>query len=1284
VRNEEFGILGKQFTATGSTAAFQASTDFTASDGASLDRVNLAWQHHTDLPISYRILRIDANQDTVQLDTVSRESDEDLALTYEDVYRESSNGGLRSGQTYQYCIEPYYAPTVTTYPPACDEGSVMDLAFAASDDTHPDRVRLSWNSLAEVVEELAIYENDLLIATLPATRQSFDRIAPVAGKPHRYRLEVKQAGATLIAATDTGSIAPNGTISGRVTTLDQELPVAGVTVIWSVTLSDTILTDSVFTDGTGYYAFNSLYYEESANFTIRVRKKDASFQEEEKAVTLSGETPNITLLDFKQLELQEEDEVNGPEFSSIVANELHDQDKLQFDLDIYSEDFPLYLDVLRDGEREDLVEFTSDPDQGYEWVDSTGVPGKRYLYQFKVFFYDQDTVRSKRLIDNATFPLVTSPTELSELALANGFMELSWAHTSTNFSGFRLLRGQEEIKALSTEEFTYADGKGIPGLEDYGLVAIRTVGGKEYRSDTVRLQVDFPAIPSPTELAATTMPDRVQLSWSIPEALTAGFDYSGFRIYRDEELIGTVYKGFPTEFIDYTGSPFTVYEYTVRTFRLLLGKVAESGPTATSETFPAVSPALTFTASDANASLPNSVELSWTTDPEARVDGYRMLRDGREIARINSNMLRMMVTANHAGDLPYSIQGFRKVAGEDQYSIALIDAGAPQLEADRELDPIQDFKASQDQAGQIGLSWSYPTFLTGSFRILRQSSTSLIAIATIDASQFLSKTTQDGQDIYHFSYVDADPAINQKFTYWIRAEQASFLSPYAYAEGRVPNGIRVRGRVYDEESGSGIANVRITLNRDGNALATYTDSSGHYLFEDILGRPAVPGIILFPNVTVSINEPGDAYLPGSYVVSSTVSEPTEYIINFTSKVALPALEETALAKVVTVSATALDCDLEAVIAWGADHNNYDGFEVARGVNVIGEVLKGEELVFKDESNTNPGALQVYQVRAFQQTPTGRLYSAYKSTGVMLPVFSPVQHLSASIAPEGNAVDLSWSHPCQSHTGFLISRNDEIIDTVYTDAANQFQDITGVPGEKYTYAITPFWEKANDLLKARAESVVVDYPEIAQVSDLQVAADFIRDYEIPFDPFTEGSVIEPTYFTNQVRLEWTYESPYCQGFAVFRDSILLSDTLNREATTYFDNSATPESMVEYKVMAILERDGKSYYSKPLTTSFAVPKLIKPIRMRQKVASGVVTISFHYPTEREITGFNVRRIPSGGSSIILNPVFTQSEITPSYFEFSDSTGIPGRTYVYVVQSFLEGEEEYTSSFSGRNAT
>ncbi|MEM9261670.1 MAG: carboxypeptidase-like regulatory domain-containing protein, partial [Bacteroidota bacterium] len=353
-----------------------------------------AWQHHTDLPISYRILRIDANQDTVQLDTVSRESDEDLALTYEDVYREGSNSGLRSGQTYRYCIEPYHAPTVTTYPAICDDGAVTDLSFAASDDVYPDRVRLSWSTLTEAAEELAIYENNLLIATLPANQRSFDRIAPIAGRPHRYRLEVRQAGATLIAATDTGSIAPNGIVSGRVTTLDQELPVAGVTVIWSVTLSDTTLIDSVLTDGTGYYAFNSLYYEESANFTIRVRKEDASFQEEEKIVTLSREMPTVTLVDFKQLELSIEDKVAGSMFDFVVSDPLPDQDKLRFELGYAALGFPFYLDVQRDGKRQDLIEFTNSTDLVNEWVDSTGVPGKRYLYQFKVFYYDQDTVRS--------------------------------------------------------------------------------------------------------------------------------------------------------------------------------------------------------------------------------------------------------------------------------------------------------------------------------------------------------------------------------------------------------------------------------------------------------------------------------------------------------------------------------------------------------------------------------------------------------------------------------------------------------------------------------------------------------------------------------------------------------------------------------------------------------------------------------------------------------------------------------------------------------------------------
>jgi len=379
VRNEEFGILGKQFTATGNTAEFQPPTNFTATDGAAPELVNLAWEHHTDLPISYRILRIDANQDTVQLDTVSRESDEDLALTYTDIYREGRNNGLRSGQTYNYCIEPYYAPTVTSYPPACDEGSVMNLAFAASDEAYPDRVRLSWNTMADVAEELAIYENDLLIATLPASANSFDRVAPVAGRTHRYRLELLQGGSTLIVATDIGSIAPNGTISGRVTTLDQELPVAGVTVIWSVSLSDTILTDSVLTDGTGYYTFAGLYYEESADFTIRVRKENASFQEEEKAVTLSGETPNIGLVDFKRLEQEVEDAVAGSMFEFVTSDPLRDQDKLRFELGYSAPVTPFFLDITRDGERMDLLEFSTAADLLNEWVDSTGIPGKILL-----------------------------------------------------------------------------------------------------------------------------------------------------------------------------------------------------------------------------------------------------------------------------------------------------------------------------------------------------------------------------------------------------------------------------------------------------------------------------------------------------------------------------------------------------------------------------------------------------------------------------------------------------------------------------------------------------------------------------------------------------------------------------------------------------------------------------------------------------------------------------------------------------------------------------------------
>ena len=184
-------------------------------------------------------------------------------------------------------------------------------------------------------------------------------------------------------------------------------------------------------------------------------------------------------------------------------------------------------------------------------------------YEYRVSAVNGDDLESE-LSDPAsattrdgTEPSV--PTDLNAAAVATDAIDLTWSPSSDPESGiasYRVFRDGAEVGTSAVTSFQ--DAGLAPDTEyEYRVSAVNGEGLESERSDPARATtLDEPGPPAPANLAANPLgPDRVQLTWTAPDA-----DVTGYNVYRGGTFIGTVMA---TEFVDTGLSPETAYRYAV-------------------------------------------------------------------------------------------------------------------------------------------------------------------------------------------------------------------------------------------------------------------------------------------------------------------------------------------------------------------------------------------------------------------------------------------------------------------------------------------------------------------------------------------------------------------------------------------------------------------------------------------------------------------------------------------------------------------------------------------------
>ncbi|MGK0315183.1 MAG: hypothetical protein ACI86M_001411 [Saprospiraceae bacterium] len=1257
VRHNGNGNTLCSYDISGLTIPFQPPVIVEVSDFVYLDSIHLQWTNKSKLSDIFNIYR-----DSVLIDVIPGTSEIGVEVKYSDVYRFDDVTSLVNGAPpYEYCIETYSNITNQAYDQECDMGSTFDIGFTASDDNPIKKVELSWNSISSYSDKIYIERNNIRIATLSPDVESYIDQNPIYGKLSQYSLIPVKNNANLIEVKDMGSVPKNGMISGRVLTKTDLFPIGNVKLTLAGNVEGQVISEEVFTDYDGYFFFEDIYYEEEATFSLIATKPNRLFTEPEQSIDLNRVFPEV-----KDLIFLDENGFSSTNYTLDVSNFAatpalsKGNVKVAWNYTHLTSDttfFNIYRGANLVGRLNDANgEVTSFTDLG-------GIPNKEYQYRMTAFRILESTeeVEAVFLSADAIFPCVAAPASLT--ATSNnilGVIELNWGdvHGSDTYTGFRIYRNGQFIDNIPTGIYDYTDLYAPVGeVSDYTIEVYRTLNDLNYKSEKI------PTLPAsatmqalPLALNSTALPkpneDLVLLSWEVPAALIANYNYSGFNIYRknslatDFQLIGQKYKHFcpagnTIEFEDLTGKPDTIYDYRISTWLETATGSYEASVDLNDIHFPAVKAPTGLTAFP----IVGVVAFTWDQHSSTNIDGFTLFRDGNSVNVVTANNIFIndyLNTPSNTGEefdnVVYELKSFRVINGEQFYSSPASIVSGPLAGF---VDPIlpTNFTASTNIANHVKLCWDYDNAVFSEFIIRR-------GAEILDTLPYTART-----------YYDYDAQSIQVYT--IEAIYQNNNAQLVYTQGGLYFKNQIEGRVVKNISGIGVSGAQITASNSSGwyHAVTYTDSAGYYQFNEI---PNIEGLTvdLTANAQNSdFSDGGSLDLTHSQIITTTAGQQT-YQANFTDYYGPTIGGE--VAELIKVVAFADPINMGVTLSWSPSNNNYTGFEINRGTSTIAEVMRGEEFVFLDELGT-PGVVYTYAVRAFSDEGEERIYTKAKGARILYPLIAAPFNLSATPIPGFNRVTLRWSHPYDNNDFFRITRNGEFLAQVNVNEMSFFNDDTGFPGQLQEYSVVAILGD----YESQAANVELTFPGVDEVQNLTAV--------IPYNSFLCSNGNTSSLPSNSVNLTFDYENNRADGFEIKRDGetlkVLASDERNFE-----DYTGIPGTGYTYEVVAFINREGA-----PISSGIdaLVPSVIETcpyvvpftfFQVDYTSSLSAVELSIEYSLEG-VDGFNIFRRDLYNDEII--QLSTLYETTPlsETLVFTDETGEPGKEYVYTVQAISE---------------
>jgi hypothetical protein len=1245
------GTITCMENAMGNTLAFQPVTAFTVSDGDYPHRVQLDWVNQSSLTSAFSVYR-----DGQVIANIAATNEVGKAYEFIDSFEVNN---LVNGQTYAYCIEIFSQQLAQSMPQQCNDGSTFDMGFTASDNTSPNIVNLQWNDLSPVFpyfDQIKIFRNGSLIKTLAKEADAYLDNQPIYGQRSNYSIGLIRNNETLIIDADQGGVPKNGAIAGKVVTQENLFPLQGVLIRLEGMAGDTLVLDSVATDYAGCFSFPDLYYDVLTDFTLTAKSTTTTFLDNPRTVSLSALQPKQLDLIFQAATSYTED-LNGFEFGNLQTMPIAGADKLDVSWTYTpANGDTTFFNIYRNS---DLIARLNDANGALTtFTDLEGLPELRYTYKVVAFRLNGNSVKQVFLEKDTSFLPVAPVTALTaQVNNTLGVIDLSWpAHSSSNFAGFRIERNGALIAVLPVGSTTYTDKTAVPNnITNYSIKTIRIIDGVTYESVGITANpLTTPNLPAALNPTITPLPmeDAMNITWQVPNNLGMDYNYAGFNIYRKEtgsitrKRIATKLRAFnaPNSMVsikDRTGKPNTNYQYEICTFLVTPDSTYEANAVSASGLFPVVKAPENLQANNAQG----KVSLTWNAHSSNNHHGFIIYR-GVSADSIGQKGLKSTTFNDYINNPPinsnqtYTLRSVRIVEGQRYFSAGITAMGMP-VAASSNPELVSNLTATKEVHAHVKICWEYPEFLLSEFKIYRD-------------GQLLDQLPASTR-----AYFDYAATPGQLHEYSIATTFGANTSQKVYVEGMLASKNRLYGRAYSKENGRGIYGVLITVVDAGNNFyaQSKTDSSGLY---EIVNLPSQDGLQL----TVTATGDNSDFAAVSPTNISIQNGKYDYLVNFEDNYTAPVLASEAIAEIEDVSGKSNPEIMGITLSWTPSNANYSGFEIYRGLSIIGEISKDEDLIYIDMEGA-PSQNYIYRVRAFWDRPTGRVFSEYKGLVINYPGLEPVSNLVATALKEENKVKLSWSHPFDNHTVYFVKRNQTLVAQVATGTSLAYIDTTGLANHLYNYTVTAIKINKAGIFESEERSVELTYPDIYRVDNLTLS--------VPLDNTNDPK--------NHVLIEWEYEMEAADGFEVYRDGNLII-SLTGDQRNYEDYEGIPGTKHEYILRAFKTKAGTFLLSRPRKDSIIFPDIapVDFLNVPAHVGIGGIDgfVTYRY---KGVDGVFLYR--NGVKIRTFNQKITENGIVA--FHFIDKEGMPGTNYTYSATAFsVRDGQSYESAPESKMST
>ncbi|WP_165640302.1 fibronectin type III domain-containing protein [Klenkia brasiliensis] len=455
--------------------------------------------------------------------------------------------------------------------------------------------------------------------------------------------------------------------------------------------------------------------------------------------------------------------------------------------------------VLRDGTEVATVTGAT------SWTDTAVVNDTAYTYRLVAV----DTHGNRSAPSTA---VSATPTDLTAPGTPTGFtavrgdgrVDLTWtANPETDVVGYRLFRDGVLLATVSgtswtdtavTNDVTYAYR--LAAVDGHGNVGVATAAVPATPTDLTP-----PAVP--TGLAATRGDGQVVLTWTA----NTEPDLASYRVLRDGTEIATV-----------TGTTYTATGLTndrATSFALVAvdthgNRSAASAPVGATPTDLTAPGAPTGVATDRGD---GQVTLSWAPSPEPDVVGYRVLRDGVQVATVTGT------TYTDTGLTNDTVHRYSVVAVDGHGNASGPSAGVDGTPTDLTAPAAPAALTAQRGDGQVVLSWAAGTEPDlASYAVLRDG----VQVGTVTGTSF-TDTGLTNDTAYRYAVVAVDGHGNRSAQATVTATPTDLTPPAAPTAPTATAGERTVTVTWTAPADTDVVGYRVL--RGGAVVAATTGAS---------------------------------------------------------------------------------------------------------------------------------------------------------------------------------------------------------------------------------------------------------------------------------------------------------------------------------------------------------------------------------------------------------------------------------------------------------------------------